>query len=230
MRRPSRDLPLGIVAGTIAITLLYLLVNVVYIKALTVEEMSATGRIGEAAAQSLFGPMGGRLLTAGVLVSIFGCTSATILYAARIYLPMAEDGSFFPQLARIHPRYATPAACLVAQGIWATLLTFSGSYEQLYTYVIFAAVFFHVATGTAVFILRRTRPDAPRPYSTWGYPWVPALFVLSSVSLLVNTLIEKPVESLVGVLLLAVGLPAYAFWQRRAKSAEVSRLGAREVP
>jgi APA family basic amino acid/polyamine antiporter len=219
MRRPSRDLPLGIVSGTIAITLLYLLVNVVYVRALTIEEMGATGRIGEAAAQSLFGPMGGRLLTAAVLVSIFGCISTTILYAARVYLPMAEDGSFFPQLARIHPRYATPAACLVAQGVWATLLTFSGSYEQLYTYVVFAVVFFHAATGAAVFVLRRTRPDAPRPYSTWGYPWVPALFVLSSVGLFLNTLSEKPVESLVGVLLLALGLPAYVFWRRRAKHA-----------
>lgn len=219
MKNPSRDLPVGIISGTIAIMLLYALVNVVYVRALTIEEMTATGRIGETAAQSLFGPLGGRLLTAAVLVSIFGCISATILFAARIYLPMAQDGSFFPVLARIHPRYATPAACLVAQGVWATLLTFSGSYEQLYTYVIFAVVFFHTATGISVFVFRRTRPDAPRPYTTWGYPWVPALFVLSSVALCANTLIEKPVESLVGVLLLALGLPAYAFWRRRAKNA-----------
>ena len=220
MRNPARDLPLGIVAGTVAITLLYLLVNLAYVRTLTVEEMAATSRIGETAAQSLFGPLGGRLLTAAVLVSIFGCISATVLWSARIYLPMAQDGSFFPSLARIHPRYATPAACLVAQGVWATLLTFSGSYEQLYTYVIFAVVFFHAATGTAVFVLRRTRPDAPRPYSTWGYPWVPAIFVLSSLGLCANTLIERPVESLVGVLFLVLGLPAYAFWQRRAKKTQ----------
>jgi APA family basic amino acid/polyamine antiporter len=217
MRNPSRDLPVGIIAGTIAITILYALVNLVYMRALSVDEMGATGRIGEAAAQSLFGPIGARLITAAVLVSIFGCISATILFAARIYLPMAQDGSFFPVLARIHPRYLTPAACLVAQGIWATILTFSGTYEQLYTYVVFALVFFHSATGIAVFVLRRTRPDAPRPYRTWGYPWVPALFILSSVVLFANTLIEKPVESLIGLFLLALGVPAYVFWQRRAR-------------
>lgn len=217
MKNPSRDLPLGIISGAIAITLLYILVNVAYVRTLTVEEMAATGRIGETAAQSLFGPLGGRLLAAAVLVSVFGCTSATILWASRIYLPMAQDGSFFPTLARIHPRYGTPAACLVAQGAWATLLTFSGSYEQLYTYVVFALVFFHTATGAAVFILRRTRPNAPRPYSTWGYPWVPALFVLSSLGLCANTISEKPVESLFGTLFLALGIPAYVFWQHRAK-------------
>jgi len=220
MKNPSRDLPVGIVSGAIAITLLYTLVNVVYVRALSVAEMSATGRIGEAAAQSLFGPLGGRLMTAAVLVSVFGCLSATILFAARIYLPMAQDGSFFPSLAKIHPRYATPAACLVAQGVWATLLTFSGSYEQLYTYVIFAVVFFHAATATGVFVLRRTRPDAPRPYTTWGYPWVPALFILSSVALFANTVIERPVESLIGTLFLCLGLPAYGFWQRGAKRSQ----------
>jgi APA family basic amino acid/polyamine antiporter len=221
MKNPSRDLPVGIVSGAIAITLLYTLVNLVYVRALTIEEMGATGRIGEAAAEALFGPLGGRLITTAILVSVFGCLSATILFAARIYLPMAEDGSFFPSLARIHPRYATPAACLVAQGIWATVLTFSGSYEQLYTYVIFAVVFFHAATGIAVFVLRRTRPEAPRPYSTWGYPFVPALFVFSSVALFANTLVERPVESLIGTLLLFLGLPAYAFWRRRARRSQV---------
>ncbi|MGH9460815.1 MAG: APC family permease, partial [Vicinamibacteria bacterium] len=201
--------------------LLYTLVNLVYVRALSVAEMSATGRIGETAAQSLFGPLGGRLLTAAVLVSVFGCLSATILFAARIYLPMAQDGAFFPSLARIHPRYATPAACLVAQGIWAIMLTFSGSYEQLYTYVVFAVVFFHAATGIGVFVLRRTRPDAPRPYSTWGYPWVPALFVFSSVAIFANTLVERPMESLIGALLLVLGLPAYGFWRRRAERSEL---------
>jgi APA family basic amino acid/polyamine antiporter len=218
MKRPSRDLPLGIISGTLAITLLYTLVNLVYVRALTVSEMGATGRIGETAAQALFGPIGGRLLTAAVLVSIFGCISSTILYAARIYLPMAQDGSFFPALAKVHPRYRTPAACLVAQGVWAIVLTFSGSYEQLYTYVIFAVVLFHAATGAAVFVLRRTRPDTPRPYRTWGYPWMPLLFIGSSVILVANTLAEKPVESLVGVFLLAIGAPAYFFWQRKTAS------------
>jgi len=217
MRRPERELPLGLVAGTAAVTLLYVLMNLVYLRALPVEAMSATSRIGEAAASALFGPIGGRLISVAVLISTFGCISSTILCAARIYLPMAQDGVFFPALARIHPRYSTPASCILAQGLWATALTFSGSYEQLYTYVVFAMVLFHAATGAAVIVLRRTRPDAPRPYRTWGYPWVPLVFILSSLALVANTLIEKPLESGTGLLLLALGLPAYAYWRRAAR-------------
>ena len=216
MRKPSRDLPLGIIAGTLAITFLYAVTNLVYVRTLSIEEMAATGRIGETTATVLFGDTGGRILTAAVLVSIFGCISSTILYAARVYLPMAEDGSFFPVMARIHPRYRTPSACLVAQGLWAILLTFSGSYEQLYTYVVFALVVFHTLTGVAVFVLRRTRPDAERPYRTWGYPVVPALFIIASAVLVVNTLAERPVESLFGSGLLLAGVPVYLYWRSRA--------------
>src|SRR6185295_17606464 len=158
-----------------------------------------------------------------VLVSTFGCISSTILYAARIYLPMAEDGVFFPALARIHPRHRTPSASILAQCLWATLLTFSGSYEQLYTYVVFAVVLFHAATGAAVLVLRRTRPDAPRPYRVWGYPFVPLVFILSSAALVLNTLLEKPKESAFGLGLLLLGLPAYLWWRRRAATAPEER-------
>jgi APA family basic amino acid/polyamine antiporter len=216
MRRPGRDLPLGLILGTAIVTFLYGLMNLVYVRALSVEEMAATSRIGESAALALFGPMGGRLINMAVLVSSFGCISSTILYAARIYLPMAQDGVFLPALARIHPRYKTPAACILAQGLWSILLTFSGTYEQLYTYVVFAVVFFHVLTGAAVFVLRRSRPEAERPYRTWGYPVVPLVFVLASAFLVVNTLVEKPVESLIGLAILALGIPAYLYWRRSA--------------
>ena len=132
---------------------------------------------------------------------------------------MAEDGVFFPALARVHPRYRTPSASILAQGLWASLLTFSGTYEQLYTYVTFVIVLFHATTGAAVFVLRRTRPDAPRSYRAWGYPLVPAVFILSSLALVVNTLAERPRETLFGVGILALGLPAYAWWRRRSKEA-----------
>ena len=109
----------------------------------------------------------------------------------------------------------TPVRSLWAQSLWAIVLTASGTYDQLYTYVVFAAVVFHVATGAAVFVLRRTRPLAPRPYRVWGYPVVPALFILSSLILVANTLIERPLESALGLLLVALGVPAYLFWRRR---------------
>jgi APA family basic amino acid/polyamine antiporter len=215
MHEPEKSLPRGLVAGTVAVTLLYVLMNLVYLRALPVEAMPDQGRIAEAATAALFGPAGARLVSLLVLVSTFGCLSATILYCARFYLPMAQDGLFFPALARIHPRYATPAASIVAQGVWASVLALSGTYEQLYTYVVFASFCFHAGLGAAVIALRRTRPDAPRPYRTWGYPVVPIAFILTSLAFVANTLVEKPVESFIGLGLVALGLPAYAWWRRQ---------------
>jgi len=216
MRNPSRNLPLGLVGGTAAVTAIYLLLNFVYLRAVPAAEMGQHPRIAETAAQVLFGPRGAQLLTAAVLVSSAGCVAATILYAARIYLPMAQDGLFFRGLAEVHPVYRTPARCLVWQAVWSILLTVSGKYDQLYTYVIFVATLMHVATGLAVFVLRRKQPDTPRPYRVWGYPVVPALFVFASAVLVLNTLRERPVESLWGLGIVALGLPAYAYWRRQA--------------
>lgn len=217
VRRPERNLPLGLIAGTGAVLVMYTLLNLVYLRALPAAAMSGAPRIGEAAAAALFGPTGARLVTLAVLVSTLGCLASTILYAARIYLPMAQDGVFFPTLARVHPRFRTPARCLAAQGAWAVALTVTGTYSQLYTYAIFAATLFHVATGAAVFVLRRTRPGLPRPYRVWGYPVVPALFLLACALLVANTLAERPAESLAGLGLVALGLPAYAAWRRRSR-------------
>lgn len=214
-RDPGRNLPRGLIAGAIAVTVLYVLVNVVYFRVLSVEAITSSPRVGEAAGVALFGATGGRLVGAAIVVSIFGCLSATILACARIYQPMAEDGVFFPVLARIHPTYRTPGASLIAQAVWAIVLTFSGTYEQLYTYVVFAAFVFHTATALAVIRLRRTRPEVPRPYRTWGYPWIPIVFAAASIAFVVNTLIERPLESFLGLGLVALGLPAYAWWRRR---------------
>jgi APA family basic amino acid/polyamine antiporter len=216
LRRPERDLPRGLLVGTAAVVTMYLLLNVIYLRALPVETMGETSRIGEAAAGALFGAAGSRWLSAAVLISTFGCLSATILYSSRIYQPMAEDGVFFRRAAAIHPRYRTPGWSLWVQSGWAVLLTLSGTYEQLYTYVVFAGVLFHVLTGAALFVLRKRRPELPRPYRVWGYPVVPALFVVASLILVVNTLVEKPVESLLGLGLVAAGIPAYLFWRGRA--------------
>jgi APA family basic amino acid/polyamine antiporter len=215
VKKPERNIPIGLITGTVAVTVLYLLTNLVYLRALPVSAMGDTGRIGEAAAAVLFGPTAARLVSLAVVISTFGCISATILYAARGYLPMAQDGLFFPSLSRIHPVYRTPTACLLAQGAWAVALTFTGTYEQLYTYVVFALFLFHALTGAAVMVLRRTQPTTPRPYRAWGYPVVPAIFVLAATALLVNTLVEKPVESVLGLLIVGAGIPAYMWWRRQ---------------
>jgi basic amino acid/polyamine antiporter, APA family len=215
VRNPARSLPLGLIGGTLAVMALYALLNLVYLRALPVGDIAATPRIGEAAAAALFGHVGGRLVALAVVVSTLGCLSATILYSSRIYLPMARDGVFFRSLAAVHPRHHVPGRSLWSQSLWAMVLALSGSYDQLYTYTVFAAVLFHVATGAAVFVLRRRRPELPRPYRVWGYPVVPALFLLASGVLVVNTAVEKPVESLLGLGLVALGVPAYFGWRRR---------------
>ena len=219
IRDPGRSLPRGLILGTGAVTILYVLLNLVYVRALSIPDMVATPRIAETAAAVLFGPGSARLVSFVVLVSTFGCISSTILYTSRIYLPMAEDGLFFRSLARVDPKHRTPVACLWAQTAWALVLTFSGTYSQLYTYVVFASVVFHAMTAFAVFVFRRRLPDHPRPYRTWGYPVVPALFILACLLLIGNTLKESPVESLLGLGLVALGLPAYWMFKRRSGAA-----------
>ena len=218
MRDPHRTLPFGLVWGTVIVMVLYALINVVYFMALPLDEIAATPRIAETAAAALFGSDAGKWMSFAVLVSTFGCLSATVLYSSRIYLPMARDGVFFRGLAAVHPRYHTPGRSLWAQSLWAVLLTLSGTYEQLYTYVIFAGLLFHVGCAGAVIVLRRKRPDVERPYKVVGYPWVPLLFILASVLLVGNTVLEKPIESLIGLAFIAVGVPAYLWWRRHPES------------
>lgn len=214
IRDPARSLPRGMFLGTAGTILVYALMNVVYLRALPPRALGEAPRVGEAAAAALLGPAAGRLMSAAVLVSILGCLATVILTAARIYLPMAQDGVFFRSLARIHPRYRTPGACLLAQAGWSIVLAFTGSYEQLGTYVLFATFLFHTANGCAVFVLRRARPGWPRPYRVWGYPVTPAIFILVSLTFVASTLLQRPVESLWGLLLVALGLPAFAWWRR----------------
>jgi APA family basic amino acid/polyamine antiporter len=215
MRDPGRTLPRGLIAGTLVVTAVYVLVNIVYLRALPLADMASSARVAEAAAGALFGASGARWISLAVLVCSFGCLSANVLCCSRIYLPMAQDGVFFRAVARVHPRYRVPVVSLLAQGAWSIALTFSATYQALYTYVVFCGILFHALTGAAVFRLRRSRPDAPRPYRTWGYPVVPALFIGGCAVLVVNTLREAPLESGIGLALLVLGLPAYAWWRRR---------------
>jgi APA family basic amino acid/polyamine antiporter len=217
VRDPGRNIPRGLIIGTAALIAIYALINFVYLRALPIPVLSQTPRVGEAAAQTLLGAGAARLVSAAILVSIFGCLSANILTCSRIYQPMAQDGLFFRSLAQINPRHHVPSASLLAQAVWASVLVLSGTFEQLYTYVVFIEVVAYSATGAALYVLRRTHPATPRPYRTWGYPWVPALFILSSLALMANTLKERPMESLFGLGLLVLGLPAYAAWRRQAR-------------
>jgi basic amino acid/polyamine antiporter, APA family len=212
-RRPERNLPLGMIGGTVLVGLLYLLVNLVYFRAMPLAELGASARIGEEATTALLGPTAGRLLAAAVLVSIFGCISSAIIGASRLGLPMSQDAPAFRWLARIHPRHRTPTAGIVTLGVWSMLLVLSGSYEQLFDYSLFSSFIFHAITGLALFTLRRKQPDTPRPYRVVGYPWVPLLFLVAMTGLVLNTLRERPVQSLLGVGMVALGGPFFR-WRR----------------
>lgn len=214
IRAPGRNLPRGLLVGALLVTVLYLAINVVYLRALPVGEIGHSTRIAEAAASALFGSSGAKAVSLCILLATFGCLASNVLCCSRIYLPMAQDGLFFRSLARVSPKTHAPSTSLLAQGAWAMALALSGTYEQLYTCVVFAGVLFHAGTGMAVFVLRRARPDAPRPYRVWGYPWVPALFVLACLALVWSTLAQSPRESLFGLLLVASGFPVYRWWRR----------------
>ena len=218
IRRPERNLPLGMIVGTALVGVLYLLVNLVYFRAMPLGALGASPRIGEQATTALLGPTAGRFLAAAVLVSIFGCISSAIIGASRLGLPMSQDAAAFRWLDRIHPRYRTPTAGIVTLGVWSMLLVLSGSYEQLFEYSLFSSFIFHAITALALFSLRRKQPETPRPYRVFGYPWVPALFLLTMIGLVLNTLRERPVQSLLGVAMVVLGVPFFR-WHRGVRQA-----------
>ena len=218
IKDPQRNIPRALVGGLLLLTTIYLVVNLAYFFALTLDEMRGVTRIAERAATALVGSHGATFVAATVVMSTFGNNVAAMLAGSRLLFGMAADGVFLPSCRRVHPRYRTPHIAIWALTIWAAILALSGSYEQLFTYVMFASILFSVAAGAAVFKLRRDRPDQPRPYRTWGYPVVPLVFIAGAAALVVNTLIERPTESLTGLGLVLLGLPAYWYWRPPVKS------------
>ena len=212
---PSRTVPRALILGTIALTTIYVAVNLAYLQALPIEEIAGVTRIAEKAVTAMVGPVGATLVAASVVISTFGCNVAGVIASSRVCFAMASDGRFFPAAARVHPVHRTPAVALIITSGWSVLLTLTGGYEALFTYVTFASVLFGTLGGIAVFVLRWRRPDLPRPYRSLGYPVIPAFYVLGSFALVWNTLLERPTESIAGLLLVAIGLPFYQRWRDR---------------
>jgi APA family basic amino acid/polyamine antiporter len=217
IRDAARNVPRALVIGTLALTAIYVVANLAYFFALSLDEMSGVVRIAERAVTALVGPLGAGLVAFSVVVSTFGCNVSGIIAASRACFAMAADGRFFPPAARVHPVYRTPHVALFITSGWAAFLTLTGGYEALFTYVTFASVLFGTLGGIAIFVLRARRPDVPRPYRALGYPVIPALYVLGSFALVWNTLVERPTESIAGLGLVALGLPFYAYWSRTAR-------------
>lgn len=215
IRDAARVVPRAYVYGTLGLTVIYLAVNVGYVYSLSLADMAGETRIAETAMTALVGPAGAAFIAGVVVISTLGCNVAGTLAMSRACYAMARAGLFFPSVAAVHPVYRTPHVAIGVTCVWAAVLAASGSYEQLFTYVTFASVLFSTLGGVAIFRLRRTHAHLDRPYRVWGYPVVPAVFVAGSALLVVNTLVERPVESLAGLGLVALGLPAYWHWRGR---------------
>jgi APA family basic amino acid/polyamine antiporter len=217
IKKPERNLPLSLILGTLGITLIYLLMNLVYIMALPIDKMKGVTRIGELASNQLFGPTATHFFSAAIMISIFGCLNVTIIYGPRVYYAMAKDRSFFKSMAYIHPRYRIPSKALVGQAIWSSLLCLSGTYKGLFEYVVFALVIFFALTGFAVIVLRFKQPDRKRPYKTWGYPVTPLFFIIINLAVFFNTVINQPLKSTIGLIMLGIGIPAFLYWKKRPR-------------
>ncbi|MGE0814684.1 MAG: APC family permease [Vicinamibacterales bacterium] len=213
----ARTVPRALILGTLALMTIYVAVNLAYVFTLSVDEMSGVTRIAEKAVTVLVGPAGAALVAASVVISTFGCNVAAVITCSRTCFAMASDGRFFRAAATVHPEYRTPHVAIVITSTWAALLTLTGGYEALFTYVTFASVLFGTFGGVAIFVLRARHPEVHRPYRAWGYPVVPALYVLGSLALVWNTLMERPGASIAGLGLVALGLPFYYYRSRDAR-------------
>ncbi len=216
IQNAARTVPRALILGTLSLMTIYVAVNLAYVFTLSVEEMSGVLRIAEKMVTVLVGPIGAALVAASVVISTFGCNVAAVISSSRTCFAMAADRRFFPGAAAVHPVYRTPHVAILITSVWSAFLTLTGGYETLFTYVTFASVLFGTLGGAAIFVLRAKRPDVPRPYRTWGYPVVPALYVLGSLALVANTLLERPGASIAGLGLVALGLPFYFRWTRAA--------------
>ncbi len=214
VKEPRRNVPLAMVLGVIVVGVIYMAMNMTYLYAMPLGAIAQHETIAHAAAVALFSPRVAVWLSLLIAVSCFSAAATCTLSGARVYLAMAQDGVFFKRMAVIHPKWRTPAFSLIGQGIWAAVLTISGRYDQLYTYVIFGMVLSYTLTVIGMFLLRWKRPEIPRPYRCTGYPWLPAIYVLVGVAWTLNTIITRPTEAFWGAGIVLAGVPGYLYWKR----------------
>jgi APA family basic amino acid/polyamine antiporter len=221
VKEPRRNIPLAMVLGVLIVGVVYVAMNMIYLYALPLTDIARHETIAHAAAVALFSPAAAVWLSAMIAVSCFGALACAVLSSARVYYAMAVDGIFFRSMAKVHPKWRTPAAALVGQGAWAGVLALSGRYDQLYTYVMFGMVLSYTLTVIGLFLLRWKRPEIPRPYRCTGYPWLPAIYVLVGAAWTLNTVITRPAEAFWGSVIVLIGVPGYLYWKRTARKAAV---------
>jgi len=222
--------PLSLTLGTGVVIALYIGCNFIYLSGLPLEG-SATGttllergiqyaredRVGTAVMTQMFGSAGGALMAIAIMISAFGCNNGLILSGARVYYAMAKDGLFFRSVARLHPKYKTPWISLMVQMVWTCILCLSGSYGQLLDYIVFAVLVFYILTIAGLFVLRRTHPEAERPYKAVGYPVLPAVYIVMALFIDVVLLRYKPQYTWPGLCIVLLGIPVYYAWNWRQR-------------
>jgi APA family basic amino acid/polyamine antiporter len=213
VKDPERNLPRALIGGALLVLIVYVIVNLAYFHILPVSQIQGTSTVASDAARRFMGSGGGAFIAVGVMISTFATLNGSILSGSRIPYATARAGLFPSDLGVISPRFHTPVVSLLAQALIAGLFALTGQYQSLYTKVIFSEFLFYALCTAGVFILRHRRPDLPRPYKTWGYPLVPAIFVILSVCLLVNTFWRQRADSMWGVALVLSGIPAYWIWK-----------------
>src|SRR4030081_143638 len=236
VKNPSRNLPLSLALGTGVVIALYIGCNFIYLSALPLWgsptgttllergiQFAAEDRVGTATMTQMFGAAGGALMAIAIMISGFGCCNGLILAGARVYYAMAKDGLFFRSVARLHPTYKTPAVSLMVQMVWTCVLCISGSYGQLLDYIIFAVLIFYVLTIVGLFVLRRTHPEAERPYKAIGYPILPAIYIVMALFIDIVLLRYKPQFTWPGLFIVLLGIPVYYAWNLRQKAPATAR-------
>ena len=215
VKNPEQTLLRALSIGMLLAIFVYVMVNLTYLKVLTIPEIAAADRVGALTAERTLGSAGATLVSITILLSIAGALNGRVLTQPRVYFAQARDGLFFRRFATVHPRYGTPSFSILMQGVWSAVLVVSGSFEVLIDYRIFGIWMLNVITVAGIIELRRKRPDLPRPYRMWGYPFTPLAFIAVGSAFMINTLIQRPGTSLIGLAIMAAGIPVYYLWRRR---------------
>ena len=213
VKNPGRNIPLSLIFCMLIVVTIYLLLNYVLIYTLGFTGMNGSDLVVSDAASVFLGNKGAAIVTLIILISLIGANNGFVLTSARINYAMAKDKLFFYQASQIHPRFKSPSNALIIQCVWASLLTFTGTFNQLITYIIFASWIFYGMSAGAVIILRNKKPDMERPYKTPAYPWIPIIFILFAIFLTINTIIEAPRDAAIGAGIILAGLPMYYYWK-----------------
>ena len=215
VKDPERNIPRALVWGVSLVALIYLLFSAACLKVLSFESVANSTHVASDVVERAVGHGAAAWITLAMAISALGSMNSSVLSGARVPYAMARDHRFFSAAARVHPQYCTPSVSILALSVWSAVVVLSGRYEQLFTYVIFASWILYGMTAAAVIVLRRKRPDLPRPYRTLAYPVLPVLFVVAAILLVLSTLLDSPRESLLGLGLIILGLPFYFHWKRR---------------